>query len=140
MRETTMRDADLRQMLNGRKREIEDDVQTHIREVRTDGAHRLGDDLEHSDAQVHDDIEFALIQMKSDTLRRIDEALIRLDAGKYGLCFECDDEISERRLRALPFAVRCKACEETRELERAHVRQFAERTGGLSLFSSLGSS
>jgi DnaK suppressor protein len=42
--------------------------------------------------------------MRADTLARVDEALVRLDAGKYGSCVECDGEISERRLRALPFA------------------------------------
>ena len=44
--------------------------------------------------------------------RRIDDALVRLDAGQYGSCLECAREISERRLRALPFAVRCQACED----------------------------
>ena len=35
-----------------------------------------------------------------------------LDEGRYGHCYECGDEIAEARLRALPFAVRCKDCEE----------------------------
>ncbi len=73
------------------------------------------DAAESSEADIQDDIEFALIQMKAETLNKIDEALRRLEEGTYGYCFECGEEIAERRLRALPFAVRCKDCEEARE-------------------------
>ena len=57
--------------------------------------------------------------MKAETLTKIDEALRRLEEGTYGYCFECGEEVSESRLRALPFAVRCKDCEEAREVKRA---------------------
>jgi len=57
------------------------------------------------------DIEFAPIQMKAETLDQINQALSRLDEGAYGYCLECGEEIPERRLRALPFAIRCKDCE-----------------------------
>jgi DnaK suppressor protein len=98
------------------------------------------DDVEHSDANNHGGIEFSLLQMRAETLARIDEALVRLDAGKYGSCFECEREISERRLRALPFAVRCQACEERREQEEGRARRLARQRGGLSLFPDLVSS
>jgi RNA polymerase-binding transcription factor DksA len=63
--------------------------------------------------------------------------LVRLDAGKYGVCFECEDEISERRLRALPFAVRCQACEERREQEQGAARQVSQRRSSLSPLSEM---
>jgi RNA polymerase-binding transcription factor DksA len=56
--------------------------------------------FEVSDADVQGDIELALLQMRSETLTRIDEALVRLDAGESGRCVECEREISERRLRS----------------------------------------
>jgi len=43
--------------------------------VRTDRATEVLDDLESSDADIHGDIELALIQMRAETLIRIDEAL-----------------------------------------------------------------
>ena len=73
------------------------------------------------------DIEFALIQMKTETLHKIEEALARLEDSTYGYCFECGDEISERRLRALPFAVRCKDCEEAREVAEQRQRTLTSR-------------
>jgi DnaK suppressor protein len=83
----------------------------------TDGAAcaQGGDDVERVAAGSQGDLDSALLQMRAETLTRIDAALGRLDAWKYGSCAECGDEITERRLRALPFAVRCQACEEKRE-------------------------
>src|SRR3990172_3434258 len=112
--------AELKGILEERRREILSEVQEKMRDVRTEGASGEGqgvlDAAEASEADIQDDIEFALIQMKSETLHKINEALARLDEGTFGYCFECGDEISERRLRALPFAVRCKDCEEAREV------------------------
>ena len=140
MANTTVRDADLRQMLRNRRREMLQDVQSRIRDERTDRSIEVRDDIEHSDADTQGDIALALLQMRSDALARIDEALARLDAGKYGSCFECEREISERRLRALPFAVRCQACEARREQDQGQARRLAGRSAGPSLFSDVGRS
>ena len=48
-------------------------------------------------------------------LRRIDAALERMEAGGYGTCASCGTDIERRRLKALPWAVRCTGCEEARE-------------------------
>ena len=140
MTDATLRNADLRQMLLERRCELRDDVQSRIRNGRTDRPIEVRDDLEVSDADISEDIELALLQMRAQTLTRIDEALLLLQAGEYGSCVDCDDEIAERRLRALPFAVRCQACEERREVRQAQARQLAQRRGSLSLFSDAVSS
>jgi DnaK suppressor protein len=134
---TSARDGDLRQMLLDRRRDAQDDVQSRLHDVRTDGPTLVLDAGEHSEADVQYDIELTLIQMRAETLIRIDEALVRLDAHEYGLCVECDEAIAERRLRALPFAVRCTACEERREHGEARERQFAQRAGGPFLFADM---
>ena len=85
------------------------------------------DAAETSESDIQDDIEFALIQMKAETLQRIHEALERLEEGSYGHCYECGDEISPQRLRALPFAVRCKDCEEAREVAAQRERSTSRR-------------
>jgi len=134
MRNTTMRPAGRRQILVERRRAMQDDVQSRIRHGRTEAANDVRDDLEVSDADVQGDIELALIQLRAETLARIDEAIARLDAGESGACADCNGEISERRLRALPFAVRCQACEEKREQEQGSARQLAQRSGRFQLF------
>ena len=129
--------AELKQILEDRRREILNEVQEKMRDVRAEGASGEGqgvlDAAEASEADIQDDIEFALIQMKAETLTKIEEALRRLEEGTFGYCFECGEEISERRLRALPFAVRCKDCEEAREVAQQRERMM-QRRGAASLF------
>lgn len=129
--------AELTKILEERRREIMDQVQEKIRDVRTDdnvASTGVLDAVESSEADIQDEIEFALIQMKAETLHKIGEALRRLEEGTFGYCFECGEEISERRLRALPFAVRCKDCEEARETAQQRERLLAQRRGSASLF------
>ncbi len=134
--------TELKRMLLERRREIQAEVQGKMRDVRAEGAWggkltEVLDAGESSEADIQDDLEFALIQMKSETLSKIDDALVRLEQGNYGNCFECGEEIAEKRLRALPFAVRCKECEEAREVAEQRERQLAARRGGSSLFFDL---
>ena len=123
--------AELKRILEERRREILNEVQVKMRDVRAEGAKGEGmgvlDSAETSEADIQDDIEFALIQMKSETLHKIEDALARHAEGTYGNCFECGDEIGGRRLRALPFAVRCKDCEEAREIAERRQRQLSQR-------------
>ena len=126
---------ELKKMLEDRRRELLSEVQGRMRDVRADGNKERDvlDQGESSEVDIQEDIEFALIQMKSETLTKIDAALRRLEDGTYGDCFECGDQISEARLRALPFAVRCKDCEEARETAEQRERALAKR-GSSGLF------
>ena len=131
--------SELKTMLQERRREIQAEVQGRMRDVRAEGTwggkqSEVFDAVESSEADIQDDIEFALIQMKSETLNKINDALQRLEQGDYGNCFDCGEEIAEKRLRALPFAVRCKDCEEAREVAEQRERHLASRRGNSSLF------
>jgi len=133
----TDRHVELKRILEERRREILSEVHEKMRDVRAEGASGEGqgvlDAAETSEADIQDDIEFALLQMKAETLQRIDEALARHAEGTYGNCFECGEEISERRLRALPFAVRCRECEEEHEVAERRERMVSQRRTAGSL-------
>jgi len=132
---------ELKKMLEDRRRELLSEVQGRMRDVRLEGNKERDvlDQGESSEVDIQEDIEFALIQMKSETLNKIDAALRRLEEGTYGDCFECGDQISEARLRALPFAVRCKDCEEARETAEQRERALAKRGGSSGLFFDMSS-
>ena len=136
-RMTRSRYTELKQMLEERREQLQSEVQGKMRDVRGESVggkvSDVLDAVESSEADIQEEIEFALIQMKSETLTKVNDALARLDRGNYGYCFECTDEIAEKRLRALPFAVRCKDCEEARENAEQRQRQ-AQRRGASSLF------
>ena len=131
--------ADLKDMLDERRREIHAEVQGKMRGVREEGSwggklNEVLDAVESAEADIQEELEFSLVQMKSETLSKITDALTRLEQGTYGNCFECGDEIAEKRLRALPFAVRCKDCEQARENAEQRERQLTARRGTSSLF------
>jgi DnaK suppressor protein len=123
------RDHELTKMLEDRRRQLVYEVQGKIRDGRSDYTkeREVLDEGESSEVDMQEDIEFALIQMKAETLRRIDAALRRIGEGTYGKCFECGEEIPEVRLRALPFAVRCRDCEEAREAAELRERMTRRR-------------
>ncbi len=131
--------TELKKMLDDRRRELQAEVAGKMRGVREEGTwggklNEVLDAVESAEADIQEDIEFALVQMKSETLNKINDAVARLERGDYGFCYECGEEIAEKRLRALPFAVRCKDCEEARESAEQRERQLAQRRGSSSLF------
>jgi DnaK suppressor protein len=119
------RQRDLQAMLRDRQRELQHVLRHRVRQLPSDGPVEGLDETELAEADTQEHIEVALIQMKGETLQRVRDALLRLDAGEYGYCAECGAEIKEQRLRALPFAVRCTACEESHEQQAARERRFA---------------
>ena len=58
----------------------------------------------------------SLQEMRNRERQLIDDALDSLDEGTYGMCADCGEEISEKRLHALPFARLCVECQSKREL------------------------
>ena len=126
MPRTLSRRDELKRLLEDRRRELVATVHERMRVVRAEhGINAPGgglDDGEVSEVDIQEDIELALIQMRAETLGRIDESLARLEAGVYGHCSSCDEEIARSRLRALPLAVRCRVCEEQEESERRRTR------------------
>ena len=132
---------ELKRMLEERRLEIIGELQHKMRDVRNEHAaaslQNVRDEAETSEAEIQDDIEYALLQMKAETLEKVGTALTRLDEGRYGYCYECGEEIPERRLRALPFAVRCRSCEEVREIALQRERLLAGRRTVPSLFADV---
>ena len=100
----------LRGILEDRRREIHE----KLRSLR-EGIPMETPDVRDAEEQSVDDfvreVDLALMQMKTETLKKIDQAIFRLDEGTYGRCQDCDAEIPPARLRALPFAALCRDCQ-----------------------------
>ena len=111
----------LRQDLERRRSALMRALQTNMRSTReaTDRAEMTKDPYG-SASTAHDD-ELAAINVDrlARDLRLIDRALADIDAGRYGICLECEEPIAAKRLKALPFASRCVECQARSErLER----------------------
>jgi len=123
-------------MLEERRQQIEAQVQNKVRgfrETASKEVQRPRTDIGDDPAQ--EDIDFALVQMQSQTLENVRLALLRLSAGEYGICSECDEEIPEKRLRALPFAGRCRACQEDQERAENRSRRSVQRAAAFGMRS-----
>ena len=124
-------------MLEARRRRVIDDVRWRLARLR-DETVSAPTDLEADEVDVTD-VDASLLEIATATLHHIDRALERLDNGQYGWCTRCHRRIAAPRLRAMPFAVRCRECETAREDEarsasslrrHARARFELERTAG----------
>jgi len=104
----------LKGMLEDRRREIHEKLRS-LREQMPVDAPDVKDAEEQSVDDFVQEVDLALMQMKSETLKKIDQALLRLEEGTYGRCQECETEIPAPRLRALPFASLCRECQQETE-------------------------
>lgn len=68
-----------------------------------------------ADFSEDDATNVALVEMRSRHLARVEKALRRLEAGTYGVCEGCGEEIDPARLEVLPQATRCVGCQQQRE-------------------------
>lgn len=95
------------------------ELQKHTEHVREDQAAAL----ELSDDGVKDTVDLSLMDVNKELALRlgeresqmiadIDQALLRIEEGSYGVCARCSKSIDERRLEALPTARYDAACQE----------------------------
>lgn len=71
--------------------------------------------LSRMDAMQSQAMSQATNQRRDLQLQKVSAALQRIDAGDYGYCLACDDEIAEKRLLIDPACTLCIACAEKRE-------------------------
>lgn len=115
---------ELRTLLAARRRQLTEDLQLRIDRIRENGSQALL--AKEPDDGDPCDLDVSLMELTTATLRRLDEAIERLDNGRYGRCTQCGASISKARLLAMPFAVSCQKCETAHEREQA-ARQAVAR-------------
>jgi len=80
------------------------------------GRNKDGEDYADSASlEEQDDIDSMLDEVEREELKKIIDALERIDNGTYGICEDCEKPISVTRLQALPHAARCIACQRSLE-------------------------
>ena len=129
------RHATLARMLRDRRQQVHGELLGRLRRGRDDRHVEGADDLEHSESGTQGDLACALIDMHSELLDRLDEALVRLNAGTYGVCVECEGRIAAARLRALPFAARCHQCQTQKECNDGHLQRLEPGREGAQRFA-----
>jgi len=99
--------GDVRQRLIERRAQLA----AEARRIEADLSTPLDDDFAEQAVDREDDEALDAVERAAlEQIDRIDAALARLEAGRYGLCVRCGAPIAERRLEALPEAAECIAC------------------------------
>lgn len=116
---------ELKDMLEEKRDELRREVKEKRRSIASVGTmgeiRRIGDFADDANMATEQEIELALLEMKAKIVEVYDQALARLEKDKYGYCSACGEPIAFKRLKALPFAIRCKDCEEADENESARL-------------------
>ena len=74
-----------------------------------------GDEGEVAARALTAEVESDAMDRRVRMVKQVDLALRRLAEGAYGFCADCGEEIGVERLRSLPFALRCRDCQEAWE-------------------------
>ncbi len=96
-------------------REAKNEIGKFIRGENRQLAETALDDGDWSVVDLAEDLNLQKLTVHKQTLNKIDEALRKLNEGTYGICEDCGSEISEERLKIIPFAIYCVDCMEKRE-------------------------
>src|SRR5436853_3145919 len=81
----------------------------------TEPGSKSGDWIDQSSQESDLHVRLALKQTDSKLLRAIEEAILRIDQGTYGICMECENEIAPARLEAVPHTRVCVECKEKQQ-------------------------
>jgi RNA polymerase-binding protein DksA len=100
---------------------VKDDLQKRRSEI-LDRLHRVKKHLRHTDKPLEADFAEQAVERENDEvlevleknmldeIMQIDQAIFRIDKGKYGFCKNCGKEIHKKRLLILPFTSFCINC------------------------------
>ena len=76
------------------------------------------DDLDYASRSTIQRMAFVLKHRRQEKVRQIEDALDRLKTGSFGICTECEEPISRKRLETTPDTRLCFKCQEAEENAR----------------------
>ena len=85
-------------------------------EIRIENA---AEDFDRIQQRMNREVAIRNLDRESRLLKSVEEALNRIETGAFGVCLGCEEEISEKRLRAVPWASHCLSCQEKLDRRRA---------------------
>jgi DnaK suppressor protein len=128
--------ADLRQHLLDLKTKLLEEMESETKAERESNKDEGMDTYDLASEERDREINFILSDRERSKVRNIDDALLRMDDGSYGVCDSCGLEIAEERLEAMPFTRLCRDCQQDQEREARSQRRFEDES---NTYRKLGS-
>ena len=104
-----------REVLEDKKSEILRNAKKTLNEDMTLDVDDLPDEMDLASSEYLQSFQFRLRGREKTFLKKIDHALSKIDAGTFGICEDCGDPISAKRLEARPETTLCIKCKEDQE-------------------------
>jgi RNA polymerase-binding transcription factor len=113
-------------MAINKKKEARKVLETKRRELLSGTSDReeilienAAEDFDRLQQQMNREVAIRNLDRESKLLKEVNAAMKRVDEGSYGTCLRCDEEIPEKRMKAVPWAAYCVPCQEAIERQRA---------------------
>jgi DnaK suppressor protein len=119
--------GELERFLRDELTRLQGSLRAVVTENRTAENTSLTDISVHAAETLNTEIQVTLMDRRTQQVVQIQDALARLAGGRYGFCEECDTFIGLPRLRALPFAQRCRDCQGQAERRASREAVLAAR-------------
>jgi DnaK suppressor protein len=104
-----------RDILLAKKDDILRNAKRTLSEDMTLDADDLPDEMDLASSEYLQSFTFRLRGREKTFLKKIDHALAKIDTGTFGVCEQCEEEISLKRLEARPETTLCIRCKEDQE-------------------------
>jgi DnaK suppressor protein len=111
---------------------LKDDTVREIRKSVKNGTEAVaaiepgGDIYDQASSERDRELGLLLGDREREKIHSIDEALLRINDGEYGICEECDEDIPLGRLKAMPFTRHCVKCKSDLEKLQAQTKRVEE--------------
>lgn len=103
----------IKEIVLARKRELDNLLSRQSHEKLTDGV--VQDSADEALSLSMEKLQNSLQRTEIDEFHLMEDALARIERGEFGVCIDCSEPISEKRLENFPYAARCIVCQEAFE-------------------------
>ena len=104
-----------KKLLEENKRALLLSAKKTLSEEATFDTDDLPDEIDLASSEYTQSMVFRLRDREKFLLKKIDDALVRIESGTYGICEICEEDISLKRLEARPVTTMCIRCKEEQE-------------------------
>jgi DnaK suppressor protein len=120
---------EIKELLLTMKKELLEDLEERIKTSDVSEQRVIGDIFDDADLEQSREFNLLLNTREKQKIKQIEQALLKLENGEYGICENCDEDIPVGRLKAMPFASLCVKCKSLQETIEGHATVFPIEKG-----------
>ncbi|HMF75004.1 MAG TPA: TraR/DksA family transcriptional regulator [Bryobacteraceae bacterium] len=126
---TTTKNSEVRRVLEAKRKELLTGSSDR-EEILIENA---AEDFDRLQQQMNREVAIRNLDRESKLLKEVQGAIARIEDDTFGICLRCEEEIPEKRLKALPWAAYCVSCQEAIDRRRAAGERVDENSEDLEL-------